>query len=108
MPLQPIFNGLFYSIMAQYGTNRHHQKCRHLWGKHGALMMSDKFFVTLDKSEQEKVQECLSAGLCDNAGDLIRQGIELSHRQLSMGKTSNQRLRTGLTSLLERLERYQG
>ncbi len=69
--------------------------------------MSDKFYITLSEDDQAMVHDCLSAGVCENAGELIRQGIELKHRQLNATRTENQRLRVGMTSLIERLERYQ-
>lgn len=68
--------------------------------------MGDKFYVTLSEADQALVQECLQAGLCTNAGDLIRQGIALSHQQLTASRTGNQKLQAGLTSLCQRLERY--
>ncbi len=69
--------------------------------------MSDKFYVTLSAEDQAKVQECLQAGLFDNAGDLIRESIALSHRQVKMSRDHNHKLRVQLTSLCARLERYQ-
>ena len=68
--------------------------------------MGDRFYITLSESDKNRVQEILSAGQFSNAGDIIRDGIALSHRRLKICRDANNQLRSGLVSLSERLERF--
>ncbi|MEO0675572.1 MAG: hypothetical protein AAFY32_11305, partial [Pseudomonadota bacterium] len=65
--------------------------------------MSDKFYITLDDKDKAKVQEILETGRYTNAGDIIRDGIALSHRKVASSRTMNADLRKGLTALTERV-----
>lgn len=69
--------------------------------------MSDKFYITLSDNDKAKVQEILQAGQFSNAGDIIREGINLSHKRVESMRATNQQLRAGLVSITERLERFQ-
>ena len=72
----------------------------------GLKTMSDKFYITLTEEDQMRLKECLSTGTFDNAGDLIREGIQLSYRRAEYIKDQNWKLRAGLSSISERLARY--
>lgn len=69
--------------------------------------MSDKFYITLSDDDKTKVREILETGHFTNAGEIIREGIALSHKRIEGMRSINQQLRTGLVSLTERLERFQ-
>lgn len=68
--------------------------------------MSDKFYITLDEADKAKVQDILGSGQFSNAGEIIREGICLAHKRAETMRNTNQQLRAGLTSLCERLERF--
>ncbi len=67
----------------------------------------NRFYITLTPEDQERVRACLDGGHFESAGDLIREGISVTHARTQKFTRMNEELRVGMTSIGSRLERYQ-
>jgi len=65
--------------------------------------MGDRFYITLSDADKSKVQEILATGRFENAGDIIREGIRLSHDRVSLSRDVNATLRSGMEEITRKL-----